>query len=57
MIERDLIRTHGHRDLFGKGQKYHQALKNVLLAYLAYKPDFGYVQGLNYIAANLIFTL
>jgi hypothetical protein len=33
---------------------YHDHLRRILEAFTIYRPDIGYVQGMSYIAANLL---
>ena len=57
MIDQDLNRTHAELELFQNGDIDYQALKSILLAYLVFKPDNGYVQGMNYIATTIYYSL
>ena len=54
-ISVDLPRTFPGLSLFGKnGDLYHAQLRQVLEAYTCYRPDVGYVQGMSFLAANLV---
>ena len=54
-IIKDLNRTYAEHPWFKEGDKWHVPVKNVLMAFSLYRPDIGYVQGLNYIAANIYY--
>ena len=51
IIKNDLNRTSYSENKFKEGDKWHSALKNVLLAYSLYRPDIGYVQGMNMLSS------
>ena len=50
-------RTHYLENKFKEGDKWHEALKNVLLVYCMYRPDIGYTQGMNMMAALIYETV
>jgi len=53
----DVSRTFPQLCIFQKGGPYYDHLHNVLGAYVCYRPDLGYVQGMSFIAAILILNL
>jgi len=57
LIQLDVSRTFPQLCIFQKGGPYYQLLHNVLGAYVCYRPDIGYVQGMSFIAAILILNL
>ena len=40
-----------------EGGPYHSTLRDLLGAYVCYRPDLGYVQGMSFIAAILLLNL
>jgi hypothetical protein len=62
LIATDLPRTFPALQLFGPGETpsegpFHAHLREVLEAFVAYRPDIGYVQGLSYLAAMLTLAI
>jgi len=57
LIQLDVSRTFPQLCIFQAGGPYYQLLHNVLGAYVCYRPDIGYVQGMSFIAAILILNL
>jgi len=57
LIALDVSRTFPQLCIFQKGGPYYSHLHNVLGAYVCYRPDLGYVQGMSFIAAILILNL
>jgi len=57
LIRLDVSRTFPQLCIFQAGGPYYQLLHNVLGAYVCYRPDIGYVQGMSFIAAILILNL
>jgi len=57
LIQLDVSRTFPQLCIFQSGGPYYQLLHNVLGAYVCYRPDIGYVQGMSFIAAILILNL
>lgn len=53
-ITLDLSRTFPHLGIFQKGGPYHDVLGDLLSAYVCFRPDIGYVQGMSYLAATLL---
>ena len=56
-IETDLYRTYAAFDLFNKGSKMYDSLKNILSAFALLRPDLGYVQGMSFLAATFLLNL
>lgn len=56
-IETDLYRTYASFDLFNKGSKMYDSLKNILSAFALLRPDLGYVQGMSFLAATFLLNL
>ena len=54
VIDEDIHRTYADTGLFRVGNKFHDPLKNILMAYSLFRPDLGYVQGMSYVAASLL---
>eukprot|EP01103_Thecamoeba_quadrilineata_P001242 TRINITY_DN11097_c0_g1_i1.p1 TRINITY_DN11097_c0_g1~~TRINITY_DN11097_c0_g1_i1.p1 ORF type:complete len:442 (+),score=61.20 TRINITY_DN11097_c0_g1_i1:50-1375(+) len=54
LIPLDLPRTFPALSIFNKDGPCHQQLKEILEAFVSYRPDVGYVQGMSYIAAVLL---
>eukprot|EP01117_Protostelium_nocturnum_P016035 TRINITY_DN6276_c0_g1_i3.p1 TRINITY_DN6276_c0_g1~~TRINITY_DN6276_c0_g1_i3.p1 ORF type:complete len:506 (+),score=147.82 TRINITY_DN6276_c0_g1_i3:287-1804(+) len=57
LIHLDLPRTFPALSIFQPDGPCHNQLKEVLEAYVCYRPDIGYVQGMSYIAAVLLLNL
>jgi hypothetical protein len=57
LIELDLPRTFPALTIFNKDGPCHQQLLEILEAYVCYRPDIGYVQGMSFIAAVLLLYL
>ena len=57
LIQLDLGRTFPALALFQPDGPLHQSLSEVLEAYVCYRPDIGYVQGMSYLAAMLLINL
>eukprot|EP01135_Chromosphaera_perkinsii_P004886 Nk52_evm6s303 gene=Nk52_evmTU6s303 len=57
LIELDLSRTFPSLGVFQEGGPYHDQLKSVLQAYVCYRPDIGYVQGMSFIASMLLLNM
>ncbi|PRP83341.1 drainin [Planoprotostelium fungivorum] len=57
LIHLDLPRTFPALSIFQPDGPCHNQLKDVLEAYVCYRPDIGYVQGMSYIAAVLLLNL
>ncbi|KAJ0398888.1 hypothetical protein P43SY_001332 [Pythium insidiosum] len=53
----DMPRTFGHHPLFQTGADGTTRTTEVLEAYICYRPDLGYVQGMSYLAATLCFHM
>ena len=53
-IELDIPRTFSHNPYFSKGEGC-IFLQRLLYAFIKYNPKLGYVQGMNYIAASLLY--
>ncbi|CAH2006064.1 unnamed protein product [Acanthoscelides obtectus] len=56
-IRLDISRTFPHLGIFQEGGPYSETLHSLLAAYVCYRPDVGYVQGMSYIAAILILNM
>ena len=54
-IRKDLTRTFPDNVLFKYGGNYYNKLYHLLTAYSNYNKKIGYVQGLNFLAANIIY--
>ena len=54
-IKKDLTRTFPDNILFKYGNSYYNKLYHVLTAYSNYNNNIGYTQGLNFLAANIIY--
>ena len=52
-VDKDVPRTFASSSLFA-GAPIQLALRRLLLAFAAHRPDIGYVQGMNYLAAGLL---
>ncbi|KAJ9592631.1 hypothetical protein L9F63_015704, partial [Diploptera punctata] len=57
LIQLDIARTFPHLCIFQRGGPYYDILHCLLGAYVCYRPDVGYVQGMSFIAAVLILNL
>uniref|UniRef100_A0A146M8P5 TBC1 domain family member 14 n=1 Tax=Lygus hesperus TaxID=30085 RepID=A0A146M8P5_LYGHE len=57
LIQLDISRTFPHLCIFQKKGPYYEMLHSVLAAYVCYRPDVGYVQGMSFIAAVLILNM
>ncbi|KAF1329884.1 Tbc1 domain family member 14, partial [Globisporangium splendens] len=57
LVNIDMPRTFGHHPLFQAGADGTERTTEVLEAYICYRPDLGYVQGMSYIAAALCFHM
>ncbi|EGC36346.1 hypothetical protein DICPUDRAFT_47207 [Dictyostelium purpureum] len=57
LIHLDLPRTFPMLSIFQDEGPLHQSLANVLEAYVCYRPDVGYVQGMSYLAAVFLLIL
>lgn len=57
LIRLDVSRTFPQLGIFQAGGPYHTLLGDVLGAYVCYRPDLGYVQGMSFIAAILLLNL
>ena len=54
-IKKDLTRTFPDNILFKYGNNYYNKLYHVLTAFSNYNKNIGYAQGLNFVAAHIIF--
>ncbi|KAL1517333.1 hypothetical protein ABEB36_001108 [Hypothenemus hampei] len=57
VIELDISRTFPNLGIFQRGGPYSDVLHSLLAAYVCFRPDVGYVQGMSYIAAILILNM
>ncbi|GJQ67719.1 hypothetical protein Trydic_g16540 [Trypoxylus dichotomus] len=57
VIQLDIARTFPTLCIFQEGGPYSDVLHSLLAAYVCYRPDVGYVQGMSYIAAVLILNM
>lgn len=57
LVNVDMPRTFGHHPLFQAGAGGTERTTEVLEAYICYRPDLGYVQGMSYLAAALCFHM
>lgn len=57
LVHLDLPRTFPALSIFQTGGPCHGQLASVLEAYVCYRPDVGYVQGMSYIAAVLLLNM
>ncbi|XP_059488575.1 TBC1 domain family member 14-like [Neocloeon triangulifer] len=57
LIQLDIARTFPSLCIFQRGGPYYDVLHSLLGAYVCYRPDVGYVQGMSFIAAVLILNL
>ena len=58
-IEKDVLRTITHEKEFNPSYKHslYASLTKVLHAYIVHDPELGYVQGMNFITAGILFGL
>ncbi|TDG97641.1 hypothetical protein EPR50_G00209960 [Perca flavescens] len=57
IITRDISGVLPSLGVFQKGGPYHDLLQSILGAYICYRPDVGYVQGMSSVAAMLILNM
>ncbi|XP_076034464.1 TBC1 domain family member 12-like isoform X2 [Oratosquilla oratoria] len=57
LIKLDVSRTFPQLCIFQKGGPFHDPLHNILGAYVCYRPDVGYVQGMSFLAATLLLNM
>ncbi|KAL1235360.1 TBC1 domain family member 12 [Trichinella spiralis] len=57
LIHLDVARTFPTLGIFQIGGPFYDLLLNMLSAYVCYRPDIGYVQGMSFIAAILLLNL
>jgi len=57
LIKLDVSLTFPQLCIFQKGGPYHELLQGLLGAYVCYRPDVGYVQGMSFIAAVLLLNM
>eukprot|EP01091_Cochliopodium_minus_P000475 TRINITY_DN1043_c1_g1_i1.p1 TRINITY_DN1043_c1_g1~~TRINITY_DN1043_c1_g1_i1.p1 ORF type:complete len:394 (-),score=122.33 TRINITY_DN1043_c1_g1_i1:99-1280(-) len=57
LIPVDIGRTFPQLGFFQEGGPSHDQLKFVLQAYVCFRPDIGYVQGMSFIAAHLLLQM
>ncbi|CAH2091485.1 unnamed protein product [Euphydryas editha] len=57
LIQLDISRTFPHLCIFQPGGPYFDVLHELLAAYVCYRPDIGYIQGMSFIAAVLILNM
>jgi len=57
LIRLDVSRTFPKLCIFQKGGPYHDVLHDILGAYVCYRPDVGYVQGMSFIAGMLLLNM
>ena len=56
-IGKDIDRTYSSNPTFGRNDKFREMLRDLLISYSVYDGEVGYVQGMNLIAANLIYHI
>ena len=56
-VSKDINRTYPQNPTFSKNPKFRHMLREVLLTYSVYDPELGYVQGVNLIAAILLYHI
>ncbi|XP_067139641.1 TBC1 domain family member 12-like isoform X2 [Centruroides vittatus] len=56
-IKLDVSRTFPQLGIFQEGGPYYSVLQSMLGAYVIYRPDIGYVQGMSFIAAMLLLNM
>ena len=54
-IEKDLARTFPNCPTFSSNPEFRNKLRNILIAYSIYDHEVGYVQGMNVVAAVLLY--
>ena len=54
-IKKDLTRTFPNNSLFKYGNIYYNKLYHILTAFSNYNKNIGYVQGINFLAAHIIY--
>ncbi|XP_071441998.1 TBC1 domain family member 14-like [Hetaerina americana] len=57
LIQLDISRTFPHLCIFQEGGPYYDILHSLIGAYVCYRPDVGYVQGMSFLAAVLILNM
>ena len=57
LIAQDLSRTFPQLSFFQAGGPMHDDLRDILQAYVCYRPDIGYVQGMSFLAAMLLLNV
>ncbi|KAF5269938.1 hypothetical protein FQR65_LT05737 [Abscondita terminalis] len=57
VIQLDISRTFPNLCIFQEGGPFSDVLHSLLAAYVCYRPDVGYVQGMSFIAAILILNM
>jgi len=57
LIKLDVSRTFPQLGLFQESGPLHSPLSTLLGAYVAYRPDIGYVQGMSFLAAMLLLNM
>merc|ERR1719150_1586640 len=57
LVSLDVSRTFPQLGIFQEGGPYHSSLRDLLGAYVCYRPDLGYVQGMSFIAAILLLNM
>ncbi|KAH3758445.1 TBC1 domain family member 12 [Pelomyxa schiedti] len=57
LIPVDLPRTFAGLNFFAEGGPLRQSIQEVLEAFVCYRPDVGYVQGMSYLAAILLLNM
>jgi len=57
LIRLDVSRTFPKLCIFQKGGPYYDVLHDILGAYVCYRPDVGYVQGMSFIAGMLLLNM
>ncbi|CAM5999283.1 unnamed protein product [Sphagnum balticum] len=57
LIKLDVSRTFPQLGLFQKSGPYYDILSTLLGAYVTYRPDIGYVQGMSFLAAMLLLNM
>ena len=57
LITTDLTRTFPSLGFFQVGGPFYEPLRNVLEAYVCYRPDIGYVQGMSFLAGMLLLNV
>ncbi|KAH3745724.1 TBC1 domain family member 14 [Pelomyxa schiedti] len=57
LIETDIESTFPYLNLFKVGCPFYDSLKSLVQAYIAYRPDIGYVPGMSHICAVLLLNI